>query len=298
MPLPSRLIVTCTLVAAVLMIPPVTAKPDPADAAPGSARTGAVEPTGGPTAALPAGTTAVSGGARTAAARVGSARPRGVLAGKVVVIDPGHQLGNSRHPRQVRRLVDAGGFRKACNTTGTQTNSGYPEATFTFSTARHLKARLEARGARVYLTRTRNSVKAWGPCIDVRGRFAASVHADALVSVHADGTASDRRGFFVIRPADRKGWTRDIYRESRVLSLDVRAGLRGAGLDYADYVGGDGLDTRGDLGTLNWSDVPAVMVELGNMRNRRDAARMRDARWRSGVYAEGLADGLTRFLTR
>ncbi len=35
-----------------------------------------------------------------------------------------------------------------------------------------------------------------------------------------------------------------------------------------NYVaGGDGLDVRGDLATLNLSDVPTAMVELGNMRN-------------------------------
>ena len=48
------------------------------------------------------------------------------LTGRVVVVDPGHQLGNSRHLAQISRLVDAGGFRKACNSTGTATNAGYP----------------------------------------------------------------------------------------------------------------------------------------------------------------------------
>ena len=49
-----------------------------------------------------------------------------------MVIDPGHQLGNHNYPAQIGRLVPAGGFRKPCNTTGTATNGGYPEATFTW----------------------------------------------------------------------------------------------------------------------------------------------------------------------
>ncbi len=61
------------------------------------------------------------------AARAGADRP---LDGRVVVLDPGHQLGNHNFPRQINRLVPAGGFRKPCNTTGTATNRGYPEATF------------------------------------------------------------------------------------------------------------------------------------------------------------------------
>ncbi|WP_426562974.1 N-acetylmuramoyl-L-alanine amidase [Angustibacter sp. McL0619] len=220
------------------------------------------------------------------------------LAGRVVVIDPGHNLGNSRHAAQIGRLVNAGGSRKPCNTTGTATASGYPEATFAWSVATYLKARLVAQGATVYLTRSSNSASAWGPCVDVRGRFGNTVHADAVVSVHADGTASRFHGFFAIRPARKQGWTDDIYTGSGRLALDVRAGLQAAGLPRANYNGGDGLDTRGDLGTLNWSNVPTVMVELGNMKNATDAAHMRSASWRDSVYAAGLARGLATFLRR
>ena len=70
------------------------------------------------------------------------------LAGRTVVIDPGHQLGNHNFPRQINRLVPAGGFKKPCNTTGTATNGGYPEATFTWQVARLLRQRLERLGAR------------------------------------------------------------------------------------------------------------------------------------------------------
>jgi N-acetylmuramoyl-L-alanine amidase len=65
---------------------------------------------------------------------------------------------------------------------------------------------------------------------------------------------------------------------------------------YANYIaGGDGLDARGDLGTLNLSDVPTVMVELGNMRSRADARRMTSRSGRS-TYAAGLVRGIRAFL--
>jgi N-acetylmuramoyl-L-alanine amidase len=220
------------------------------------------------------------------------------LTGRVVVIDPGHQLGNSRHSSQVNRLVDAGGFRKACNTTGTATNAGYPESAFTMSTANYLKARLEALGARVYLTRTTESYALWGPCIDVRGRYGAKMHADLAISIHGDGAPSQYRGFFVIRPALRKGWTDDIYARSNTLGQYIRAGLDGVRLARANDYGGDGLDTRSDLGTLNWSNVPIVMVEMCNMRNAGDAARMSSASGRNNAYAAGLAHGITAYLRR
>ena len=59
--------------------------------------------------------------------------------------------------------------------------------------------------------------------------------------------------------------------------------------------GGDGLDYRSDLGTLNLSDVPVAMVELGNMRNPRDAHRMTTPRGRA-TYARALTNAVRAFL--
>lgn len=103
--------------------------------------------------------------------------PTRLLAGKTIVIDPGHQLGNSAHPSEINRLVDAGGFQKACNSTGTSTDGGFPEATFAWEVALALRARLKAEGATVVLTRSTNSVDAWGPCVDARGRLGNRVDA-------------------------------------------------------------------------------------------------------------------------
>jgi N-acetylmuramoyl-L-alanine amidase len=224
------------------------------------------------------------------------ARPLTPLSGKVIVIDPGHQLGNSRHLRRINRPVDAGGFMKPCNTTGTATNRGFPEATFAWKVATSLARQLRARGARVIMTRHTNSYDDWGPCVDVRGRAGNRAHADAKVSIHGDGAPASVRGFFVIRPADRRGWTHDVYRSSGRLAKRIKAGLVRAGARPSNSYGGDGLDVRGDLGTLNWSNRPVVMVELGNMRNARDARRMTSQRDRRHVYARGLRLGISRFV--
>jgi N-acetylmuramoyl-L-alanine amidase len=219
------------------------------------------------------------------------------LAGRLVVIDPGHQLGNHNFLRQIDRLVPAGGFEKPCNTTGTSTNGGYPEATFTWQVARLLRHRLQQLGARVMLTRHSNSERRWGPCVDVRGRDGNKQHADLKISIHGDGSyAAGARGFHVIAPTDRRPWTHDIYAPSRRLALVTRASLRSVGLRVANYIaGGDGLDFRSDLGTINLSNVPTVMVELGNMRNPVDARRMTSRSGRA-TYAHGLARAVRRYL--
>jgi N-acetylmuramoyl-L-alanine amidase len=234
--------------------------------------------------------------ASRSADRVGTtaARP---LAGRTVVLDPGHQLGNARHVRQINRLVSAGPSRKPCNTTGTSTDSGYPEATMTWQVAMVARRELEQAGARVALTRSSNSTRDWGPCVDARGRLGARVHADLTVSIHGDGSyARGARGFHVIAPASLRGWTDDIAAPSRRLALDLRTALGKARFPRANYIaGGDGLDVRSDLGTLNLSDVPIAMVELGNMRNATEASRMRSKAGRAR-YAHALVDGISRYL--
>jgi N-acetylmuramoyl-L-alanine amidase len=68
------------------------------------------------------------------------------------------------------------------------------------------------------------------------------------------------------------------------------------GLQVANYIaGGDGLDFRSDLATINLSNMPTVMVELGNMRNPVDARRMTSRSGRA-TYARGLALAVRRFL--
>lgn len=232
-----------------------------------------------------------SGGGRT----TGTAG-RLPLHGITVVVDPGHQLGNARHPRQISRQVPAGGFTKPCNTTGTATSGGYPEATFAFRVSRRLRAQLERLGARVVLSRYRNSYALWGPCVDERGRLGNRMGADVKVSVHGDGSTSGRPGFHVIAPTDRAPWTSDIYRPSRRLAYAIKRDLLAARFPVAGYVaGGDGIDFRSDLATLNLSNIPTVLVECGNLRSRHDAAVMtsRHGQYR---YAHALARGIRAFL--
>jgi N-acetylmuramoyl-L-alanine amidase len=210
------------------------------------------------------------------------------LAGRVVVLDPGHQLGNRNFPGQVNAPVpDGRGGHKPCNTTGTATNGGYPEATFTWQTARTLRARLEHLGATVRMTRQVNSDRRWGPCVDVRGRAGNRADADVFLSIHADGNLSrGARGFHVAYAPGRGD-----LRLARV----ARDALRRK-VPVSTYIGGGtGLSARTDLATLNFSRVPTVLLELGNMRDRQDAHRMTTERGRA-AYAAALADAVRRYL--
>jgi N-acetylmuramoyl-L-alanine amidase len=206
------------------------------------------------------------------------------LTGRVIAVDPGHNGVNGAHPAEINAPVDAGGFQKACNTTGTATPDGYSEARFNFEVATLLADRLAGLGAEVKLSRTDND--GWGPCIDERGRTGED--ADLLVSIHADGAGSTGHGFHVIHPAPLAGYTDQTAGESAAFAAAVRDALVGAGFSPSTYTGSGGLIQRGDLGTLNRSPVPAVIVETGNMQNPADAATLTSPEGQSR-----LADALT-----
>ncbi|WP_157610029.1 N-acetylmuramoyl-L-alanine amidase [Spirillospora albida] len=216
------------------------------------------------------------------------------LAGRVVVIDAGHNGRNADHPAVINRKVPAGGFRKACDTTGTETHSGYAEHAFAFDVSARLAAVLRVQGATVLLVRPND--RGVGPCLNERAAIGNRARADAVISIHADGAPESGRGFHVIVPGYVKGYTGPILKSSQRLGYDVRNAFRsGTGQPYATYVGKNGMDTRTDLGGLNLSKVPKVFIEAGNMRNPGDAARMRSPAWRQRA-AKALAAGLSTYL--
>ncbi|MDQ6807627.1 MAG: N-acetylmuramoyl-L-alanine amidase [Actinomycetota bacterium] len=216
------------------------------------------------------------------------------LAGKTVVIDPGHNGDNYLHPGTINHLVPAGRGRvKACDTTGTSTNGGYSEASFNFDVALRLQSLLLSQGARVILTRHSNT--GVGPCVNVRAAIGNTAHAGAVISIHADGEVPGDHGFSVIYAPDA-GSTAPVYAASLRLAHDVDHRLgASAVMPPANYVGPGGYNVRSDLAGLNLSTRPKVFVELGNMRNSTDAGIQVNARMRQRLAA-ALEAGLAQYL--
>ena len=67
--------------------------------------------------------------------------------GRIVGIDPGHNGLNYTAPQIINQPVWNGGRGRSCDTTGTETASGYTEAQYNFNVATYLQADLEAEGA-------------------------------------------------------------------------------------------------------------------------------------------------------
>ncbi|WP_267713405.1 N-acetylmuramoyl-L-alanine amidase [Streptomyces sp. CoH17] len=266
--------------------------PVPSSSAPAS---GAPASPGGGDAKKPTGSSPAPASRKPSASRPAVSGP---LKGKVVVIDPGHNPGNFRHASEINRKVDVGTHRKECDTTGTATDAGWPEAKFTLDVAHRLRTLLKEQGATVELTQ--DGDRPFGPCVDERARIGNEAHADAAISIHADGSAAGNRGFHVIMPGrvhEGTADTRAIVAPSAELGERVAGGfVRVTGTAPSNYLGdGTGLVTRTDLGGLNLSTVPKVFVECGNMRDAKDAALLTSGSWRQKA-AQGMSEGIVSFL--
>lgn len=217
-----------------------------------------------------------------------SPEPKKILAGKTIVIDPGHS--NGQH--LTNKVPDGRGGSKICNTSGTATNSGYPEHTADWEVALILQAELQEKGATVHLTKKDDHADK--VCVDRRGQIPNEKHADAFLSIHANGSQSSApHGFFVM--VSNPPLNSAQGEPSRKLARAVSEGLRGAGLTPSTIFGADPAP-RSDLATLNFAKVPAVMVELGEMRNPQDAQRLSSPQGQQ-QYASGLAKGIISFLS-
>ena len=219
------------------------------------------------------------------------------LAGLTVAIDPGHDGGNGANPQVINQPIDGGGFTEPCDTAGATTDDGYPEHAFNFDVADRATALLQAEGATVVLTRTTDT--GIGPCVNVRAAIGNAAHANAAISIHADGGPPGGRGFTVIAPAPVVSAISDntsIVAPSAELAQNVESAFASVTSEPpSTYDGQGGLDIRDNLGGLNLSTVPKVLIECANMRNATDAALVEEPNWRQQA-AQGIRDGITAFL--
>jgi N-acetylmuramoyl-L-alanine amidase len=184
------------------------------------------------------------------------------LAGKLVVLDPGH----------------GGADRGAAG-------HGLWEATLVEDVARRLEGRLAATGVAVYLTRGSDNC----PSHEQRASFANEVNADLLISLHVDRCSSPHgRGVATYY----YGWV-----EQGRGGSGSAVGERLATLMQSELVARTGLiDCRTHPKTwelLRRTRMPAVRVELGYVTSPLDTVRLADASFRD-TAAEAILVAIQR----
>ena len=207
----------------------------------------------------------------------------------VVVVDPGHDLhaNSDTEPigpgSAVRKIKDGGG------TSGVV--SGVREAELNLRVALRLRALLERAGVRVLMTRTTTTGTSMGNV--ARARIANRAGAALFLRIHADGSPDPRaRGTHALHPALRRGWTDDVYADSKRAARVVQRDLRTA-LGFPDR----GLQERSDFTGFNWADVPVILVEMGFMTNPTEDRLLATAAYQRRA-ALGLCRGTLRYLGR
>jgi N-acetylmuramoyl-L-alanine amidase len=213
------------------------------------------------------------------------------IAGMIVFLDPGH---NGANDASISRQVPNGrGGTKECQTTGTNADDGYPEHSFTWEVALRIRSMLNQLGVRTAMSRGNDN--ALGPCVDERAAMANSLRPNAIVSIHADGGPASGRGFHVnySAPPLNQAQSGPAVQLARIM----RDQLQASGIPPSNYIGQDGLYGRADLAGLNLAQYPAVLVELGNMKNPADQALITTVEGRQ-KYASAVVNGIAGFLAQ
>lgn len=222
-----------------------------------------------------------------------SASPKSPLSSVTVAIDPGHNGGNASHADEIAKSVDAITSHKPCDTTGTETDDGYSEHEFNFDVASRMIKLLETKDAKVISTR--NSDEGVGPCLTKRASLGNN-SADVSISIHGDGGPADGHGFHIMEPKLIAGHTDRIVDPSHDLAGMIRDEYSKK-MPTSNYIGTKGISPRDDMGGLNLSTIPKVMVECGNMRNSHDAKLLKQADFRQEI-AEAIVSGLENYLKK
>jgi N-acetylmuramoyl-L-alanine amidase len=207
----------------------------------------------------------------------------------VVVVDPGHDLRANPATEPIgpgsatMKIKDGGGTHGVV--------SGDREADLNLAVALRVRTLLERAGVDVVMTRTRTSGTSIGNI--ARARIANRAHALLFLRIHADGsTDPSARGTHTLYPAYRRGWTDDVYAQSKRGAATVQRELRGS-LGFPDR----GLQERSDFTGFNWANVPVILVEMGFMTNPTEDRLLASSAYRQRA-AVGLCRGTLRFLGR
>jgi N-acetylmuramoyl-L-alanine amidase len=218
-----------------------------------------------------------------------SAAQPGNIAGMIVFLDPGE--GGANDAAITKQVPDGRGRTKDCQAGGNSTADGYPEHALAWDVVLRVRAMLNQLGVRTAMSRGTDDAP--GPCVDERATMANAVHPNAIVSIHGDGGPPTGRGFHVnySAPPLNAAQAGPAIQLARI----VRDQLQNSGVPPANYVGTDGLYGRADLPGLNLAQYPAVLIELGNMKNPADSAVMTTTYGRQ-KYVVAVVKGIAGFL--
>lgn len=212
-------------------------------------------------------------------------QPEQLTRDQTVVLDPGHSavVASGTEP-----LGPGSTENKAADTSGTSgTVSGLAEYELTLTVSQKLRTELQNRGYTVLMTRESNDVPV--SCIE-RADVANNSDADAFVRIHANGSEdSSAKGAMTICITPDNPYYPALYEQARALSDCIINNL-------SEVTGceNDGVWETDSMSGNNWSQVPAMIVEMGYMTNPEEDALMATDDYQNKIV-KGIADGIDQY---
>lgn len=199
--------------------------------------------------------------------------------GKTICIDAGHQ----RYGNNALEAIGPGSStRKPKVTSGTEGKYTHKaESEVNLETAKKLKNILISRGYKVVMVRESQDVNISNI---QRAEIANKSNADLAIRIHCDGSGnSDLHGYFILTPSSSNRFLSSSIVNS---SLRLTKCLLPA-IQKATGANNRGISYRDDLTGTNWSKVPTVLVEMGEMSNKQE-----DYALSTPAYQEKMATGM------
>ena len=224
--------------------------------------------------ALGAATLVSPGGLETLAGEI-TTQPttRAVSSGKIIVLDPGHGMGNNETGKQDPGKVEG----------------KYKESELALAYSNQIKSRLEQKGYTVFLTREDGATNI---ALSTRVDLAKSHKAEALVSIHVNSSISDSSGSLTCyNPNGKDG---KLFAELVQVSLDNALSKKVNGYTKRKY----SLQQRvgkNSLAVLAQTDLPSILIETGFLSNVKDRIYLTS---NSDVIAQGIADGIDKYFSQ
>ena len=171
-------------------------------------------------------------------------------------------------------VIDAGHGGKD---PGARSILGFYEKNINLSVARKVVWILEQRGLRVKMTRTDDYFVE----LEDRAAIANNLRADLFVSLHSDSFPKNSRRGYTIYIA--KGASSSSRRAANAIARSMSGtGLNSFGVQTANYH------------VLTATRGPAVLVEMGYLSNRREAALLRSSSFQNRL-AQAIANGISDY---
>ena len=144
---------------------------------------------------------------------------------------------------------------------------------------------------------TRSTNTGHGPCVNTRAQTLNRAHSTIAIDIHADGGPSSGRGFAILEPVRDQQNQHVIAASARFGSLLRQAMLQHTSMPTSTYDGSHGIAHRDDLAGLNLETEPKVLIEVGNMRNSRDARLLTSPAFQQRV-AQAIEIAMRAYLRR